>query len=235
MAGRLYIPALDLARALPTLRYEAPLLTAVNLAPRRPVSHIRLEAGQACLTPVFWGLTPSWLRVLDHAPHCARAESLDERRMFREAFAARRSLVPVGGVYVWKMQPRFKQPFLVTRVDRGPMLLAGIWCRYHTALTDYADSMALVTVATNDFLAPLSDRLPALIDAADAMQWLDPQTPLATARRLLRPAPRELLGAFPVSRQVNDPGNQGPACAHPTGPMLRCNRRDNAQAPPDPA
>ncbi len=226
MAGRLYIPPLEMDGLLPELRQEAPLLSAANMAPRRPVSHIRLEAGAACLSRVFWGLTPSWLTVLDHAPHCARAESLDERPMFREAFASRRSLVPAGGVYLWKMQPRFKQPFLVTRVDRRPMLLAGIWCRYHTTLTEYADSMALVTVPTNAFLAPLGDRLPALIDAADAMRWLDPDTPAGTARALLRPAPRELLGAFPVSRRVNDPANQDLACAHPTGPMLRWNEQE---------
>ncbi|MFQ3786691.1 SOS response-associated peptidase [Halomonas sp. A29] len=226
MAGRLYIPPLDMVRLLPELRQETPLLTATNLAPRRPLSHIRLEAGRASLSQVFWGLTPSWLTVLDHAPHCARAESLDARPMFRDAFSSRRSLVPVGGVYVWKIQPRFKQPFLVTRVDRGPMLLAGIWSRYHTDLTEHTDSMALVTVSTNEFLAPLSDRLPALIDAADAMRWLDPKTAPETAYALLRPAPRELLGAFPVSRRVNDPANQDPACAHPTGPMLRWNEQE---------
>ncbi|RCV89099.1 SOS response-associated peptidase [Billgrantia montanilacus] len=221
MAGRLFIPPLDLARLLPDLCQDAPLITAANLSPRRPVSHIRLEGGIARLSPVFWGLTPPWLTVLDHAPHCARAESLESRRMFREAFAARRSLVPVGGVYVWKPQPRFKQPFLITRVDRGPLLLAGVWCRYHTSLSEHADSMALITVPTGSLLAPLSDRLPALIAADDAACWLDPQTPLPTAKALLRPAPGELLGAFPVSRRVNDPKNQDPACAHPTGPMLR--------------
>ncbi|MBW6390410.1 SOS response-associated peptidase [Billgrantia antri] len=226
MAGRLYIPPLDLGRLLPELHQESPLLASANLAPRRPVSHVRLEAGRTCLARAFWGLTPSWLTVLDHAPHCARAESLDSRPMFRDAFSARRCLVPAGGVYVWKLQPRFKQPFLVVRVDRGPMLLAGIWCRYHTDLTEYTDSTALVTVPTNGFLAPLSDRLPALIDAADALRWLDPETPRETAQALLRPAPRELLGAFPVSRRVNDPVNQDPACAHPTGPMLRWNEQE---------
>ncbi|WP_010630221.1 SOS response-associated peptidase [Halomonas sp. KM-1] len=226
MAGRLYIPQLDLARLLPGLRQETPLLTGANVAPRRTLTHIRLEADRTCTRPVFWGLTPAWLSVLDHAPHCARAESLDARPMFREAFGARRCLVPVGGIYLWKLQPRFKQPFLVTRVDRAPLLLAGIWCRYHTTLTEHTDSMALVTVSTNDFLAPLGDRLPALIAADDAQRWLDPGTPTEAARALLRPAPRELLGAFPVSRRVNDPNNQDPACAHPTGPMLRWNEQE---------
>ncbi|MDN3555388.1 SOS response-associated peptidase [Halomonas maura] len=221
MAGRLYIPPLDLDRLLPGLTVDETPITGANLAPRRPLSLIRLEAGRPRLGSAFWGLTPPWLKVLDHAPHCARAESLESRAMFREAFAARRCLVPAGGVYVWKAQPRAKQPFLVTRTDRGPLLLAGLWCRFHTSLTEHADSLALITVPTNDLLAPLTDRLPAVIAADDAERWLAPETPAEERRALLIPAPGELLGAFPVSRRVNDPGNRDAACAHPIGPMLR--------------
>ncbi|PWV73352.1 SOS response-associated peptidase [Halomonas sp. A11-A] len=221
MAGRLHIAPLDLARLLPGLVIDAPLVTSPNLAPRRMLSAIRLEAGVPRLGRLFWGLTPPWLEVLDHAPHCARAESLEERPMFREAFQARRCLVPASGVYVWKAQPRFKQPFLVTRVDRGPLLLAGLWCRFHTSLAQHSDSLALITVPTGPLLAPLTDRLPAVIAPEDARRWLDPETPSEAAQAMLVPAPRELLGAFPVSRRVNSPAHQDAACAHPVGPMLR--------------
>lgn len=221
MAGRLHIAPLDLAQLLPGLAIDAPLLTSPNLAPRRLLSAIRLEAGRPRLSHLFWGLTPPWLEVLDHAPHCARAESLEERPMFREAFQARRCLVPASGIYAWKPQPRFKQPFLITRADRGPLLLAGLWCRFHTTLAEHTDSLALITVPANPLLAPLTDRLPAVIDTARAQRWLDPQTPLAEVRALLKPAPLELLGAFPVSRRVNNPAHQDAACAHPVGPMLR--------------
>lgn len=221
MAGRLHIAPIELDRLLTDLTAETTLITGANLAPRRPLSILRLEGGQPRLVNAFWGLTPPWLKVLDHAPHCARAEALTSRPMFREAFGARRCLVPASGIYVWKPQPRFKQPFLVTRVDRGPLLLAGLWCRFHTTLSAYNDSMALITVPSNALLAPLTERLPAVIDPEEARRWLDPQTPQNDAQKLLVPAPRELLGAFPVSRRVNDPANHDPACAHPTGPMLR--------------
>ncbi|WP_254276507.1 SOS response-associated peptidase [Halomonas sp. 3H] len=223
MAGRLHIAPLDLAQLMPDLTVDAPLVTSPNLAPRRMLSAIRLEAGVAHLGRLFWGLTPPWLEVLDHAPHCARAESLEARPMFREAFLARRCLVPASGVYAWKAQPRSKQPFLVTRSDRGPLLLAAIWCRFHTSLAEHTDSLALVTVATSPLLAPLTDRLPAVIEPDAARRWLDPRTPPDTARALLVTAREELLGAFPVSRRVNNPANQEAACAHPIGPML-CRR-----------
>ncbi|MEQ5800775.1 SOS response-associated peptidase [Halomonas sp. H10-9-1] len=221
MAGRLHIAPIDFSQLLPDLAMDMPQVSSANLAPRRMLSGIRLEAGRMRLGRLFWGLTPPWLTVLDHAPHCARAESLSSRRMFREAFLARRCLVPATGIYVWKPQPRAKQPFLVTRVDRGPLLLAAIWCRFHTSLAEHTDSLALITVPTNTLLAPLSDRLPAAISPADAPRWLDPQAPAEAAQAMLTPAPRELLGAFPVSRRVNSPANQEAACAHPVGPMLR--------------
>lgn len=221
MAGRLHIAPVDISQLMPDLVMETPLLTGANLAPRRLLSGIRLVAGRPRLARLFWGLTPPWLEVLDHAPHCARAESLTSRRMFREAFYARRCLIPATGVYVWKPQPRFKQPFLVTRVDRGPLLLAALWCRFHTSLAEHTDSMALITVPTSGLLAPLSDRLPAVIPPAEARRWLDPQTPSEAAQAMLAPAPKELLGAFPVSRHVNNPANQDATCAHPVGPMLR--------------
>ncbi|MGC3875109.1 SOS response-associated peptidase [Halomonas sp. GXIMD04776] len=221
MAGRLHITSLSLDGLLPRLAVDQPLNTSPNLAPRRPLSIIRLEQGRPKLVDAFWGLTPPWLKVLDHASHCARVESLEERAMFREAFAARRCLIPVSGVYVWKALPRWKQPFLVTRVDRGPMLLGALWVRFHTTLTAYTDSTALITMPANPLLAPLTDRFPAVIDPSYAEAWLDPETPLEQVRDHLLPAPLELLGAFPVSRRVNDPSCQDWACAYPTGNMAR--------------
>lgn len=221
MAGRLHIAPIDLPRLLPDLVVDAPLMTSPNLAPRRMLSALRVEAGRPHLARLFWGLTPPWLEVLDHAPHCARAESLATRPMFREAFQARRCLVPASGLYVWKSQPRFKQPFLVTRVDRGPLLLAGLWCRFHTSLAEHTDSLALITVPANPLLAPLSDRLPAVIPSSATRRWLAPETPAAGLEALLAPAAMELLGAFPVSRRVNNPAHQDASCAHPIGPMLR--------------
>lgn len=225
MAGRLHIAPLPLDDLLPGLQLTQPLLTSPNLAPRHVLSMIRLEHDSLQLVSAFWGLTPPWLKVLDHAPHCARAESLDSRPMFHEAFSTRRCLIPVSGVYVWKSLPRMKQPFLVTRTDRGPLLLAGLWSRYPTSLTEYNDSTALITVPTNRFLRPLTDRFAAIIDPLHANVWLDSSTPLAIARQSLVPASLKLLGIFPVSRRVNDPTHQDWACGHPTGAMTCWNSK----------
>ncbi|WP_148253222.1 SOS response-associated peptidase [Aidingimonas lacisalsi] len=220
MAGRLYIPSLTTETLLPGLTVDAPLHSSPNLAPRQPLSIVRWETHNPHQVNAFWGFTPPWLKVLDHAQHCARAETLSSRPMFAEALDTQRCLVPVGGVYIWKSLPRMKQPFLVTRIDRGPLLLAGLWCRFPTTGHHYHDSMALITVASPPFLDPLSDRLPALMSPESAVDWLHPETSRQQVESMLHPPAGELLGAFPVSKRVNDPACQEWACAHPTGPML---------------
>lgn len=221
MTGRLHVQRLPLSRLVPSLNSAEALIESPNLAPRQPVSAIRLEQGEYRLQPLFWGLTPPWLKVLDHAPHCARAETLSERAMFNEAFQARRCVIPVSGFYVWKTQPRSKQPYLVTQVNRAPLLLGALWCRYHTALTTYTDSTALISVPANACLSTLTDRLPLVIPPQALATWLDPQSDVTTLNTLLTPAPLELLGAFKVSKHVNNPAYQASSCAHPLGPMLR--------------
>ncbi|WP_251976951.1 SOS response-associated peptidase [Salinicola avicenniae] len=219
MAGRLHIDDWTRDRTLPGFRSSEPPILTPNAAPRRWLSILRHEAGETVLREAFWGLTPTWLKVLDHAPHCARAESLQERPMFREALASRRCLLPVSGIYVWQPGLRGKQPFLITRTDRGPLLLAALWSRYALDSQVSRDSFALITVPVSAFVAPLSERLPAIIDSRQAATWLAADTATDHAEALLEPADRELLGAFPVSKRVNDPAHQEWACAYPVGPM----------------
>jgi len=219
MAGRLHVDDWTRHPTSPAFRSIDSPIFSPNLAPRRWLSILRQEVDTTVLRDAFWGLTPTWLKVLDQAPHCARAESLDERPMFREALAERRCLVPVTGIYVWQNGLRGKQPFLVTHTDRSPLLLAGIWSRYAPDVGESRDTFALITVPSPELVAPMSDRLPAVIASSQAEDWLSSATSPVSVRALIGPADRELLGAFPVSKQVNDPAHQEWACGYPVGPM----------------
>lgn len=222
MPGRLHIDDWTRFSALPSFeRDEVPTLSP-NVAPRNWLTLLRHESGRIVLRDAFWGLTPPWLKVLDHAPHLARAESLDERRMFRDALATHRCVIPVTGVYAWQARVRGKQPYLVTHTDRSPMLLAGLWTRYTLDTGPARDSCALITVAASAFIAPLSERFPALIAPGSLATWLDPATPPDRVRALLAPACDAQLGAFPVSKSVSDPAQQNWASAYPIGAMQVC-------------
>src|SRR6516165_1338134 len=76
-----------------------------------------------------WGLVPYWAKDLKvgFANINAKAEGIENRPAFREAFQRRRCLVPVDNFYEWKKTGAGKQPYAIALADRGLMALAGLW------------------------------------------------------------------------------------------------------------
>ena len=56
----------------------------------------------------------------------AKAEGIDTKSAFREAFARRRCLVPFDCFYEWKKLGKERQPYAVALADRRLMALAGL-------------------------------------------------------------------------------------------------------------
>ena len=75
------------------------------------------------------------------------------------------------------------------------------------------ESCTLITTEANETVGPVHDRMPVILHPEDYGRWLDPgvQKP-ELVQPLLRPYPSEELAAFPVSRRVNNPKNDDPAC-----------------------
>ena len=84
---------------------------------------------------------------------------------------------------------------------------------------------AVVTTDANDLVAPLHDRMPAVIPPEEFAEWLNPATPPGRLREMLRPYPSQRMKAYAVSRRVNDVRNNDPSCIEPvsdgaTGALL---------------
>ena len=62
-------------------------------------------------------------------------------------------------------------------------------------------------------VAPVHGRMPVILEPEHLARWLDPEErrPAALAG-LLAPPPDHWLEAYPVSKLVNDPRNEGPRC-----------------------
>ena len=73
-----------------------------SLAPGASVLLTRKVEAQLQLSRARWGLTPAWLNDFTRTPAQARAETLAEQPMFREAFRQRRGLLPANGFYEWR-------------------------------------------------------------------------------------------------------------------------------------
>jgi putative SOS response-associated peptidase YedK len=90
------------------------------------VDVIRLDKdGKRELVPMRWGLIPAWwAKSLKEIPATfnARAESVADKPMFRDAFRGQRCIIPASGFYEWTGDKGNKQPHLFTAADGSPIL-----------------------------------------------------------------------------------------------------------------
>ncbi len=177
-----------------------------NIAPAARVAIVRLQDDQRRSAPVIWGLTPRWVKDLNGPqPINARAETVADKPMFRDAFKRRRCLIPADGFYEWKRVGNAKQPYRFVMRDGEPFAFGGIWESWHAGQTDARETCAMVTTLANAVMAPIHDRMPVIVLPADYARWLDPANDKAYA--LLKPLPNDLLRAYPVSTRVNNARN----------------------------
>ena len=106
------------------------------------------------------GLVPFWARTSRRLSNIdAKAETVDTRPAFREAFMRRRCLVPFDCFYEWKKLGKEREPYAVALADRRLMALAGLWETWRSAAGGRVRSFAIVTTAPNALLAELHDRM----------------------------------------------------------------------------
>ena len=198
---------------------EAVFPPRYNIAPSQPVAIVRnaMASGRE-LALVRWGLIPSWVkdprefRMMINA----RGETAADKPSFRGAMRHRRCLVPTDGFYEWIGAAGAKRPFLVRPRGGGPMALAGIFEHWMGADGSEVETMAILTVAANQTMAGLHDRMPAILAPGQFDAWLDCSSGSSVeAARMLAPAPEELLELIEVSRRLNNPRNEGPEVQEP--------------------
>ena len=75
--------------------------------------------GTRQLVPMRWGMIPNWwskpLKELRLATFNARAETVAQKPMFRDAFRRNRFIIPASGYHEWQNTPGGKQPYHFTR------------------------------------------------------------------------------------------------------------------------
>ena len=186
-----------------------------NIAPSHKVPAVRQVDGQREAVLLHWGLLPHWAkdRKLAYKTINARAETVAEKPAFRNAFRQRRCLIPATGFFEWRGIKGGKQPYNIQRRDGGLMAFAGLWECWTSDEGEQVDSCTIIVTAANDTVRPIHDRMPVILDREYHSTWLDPtiQDP-NRLKPLLKPCPAELIHAYPVTRSVGSPANDGPAC-----------------------
>jgi putative SOS response-associated peptidase YedK len=187
-----------------------------NVAPPQSVPVVRVTNGARELVELRLGLIPHWSGDPPGDAHVnARSETVSRKPSFRDAFKARRCLVPVSGFYGWKPVGPRKQPYYFRPRDGGVFACAGIWDRW-TGLDDTVETVAVLTMPANALVMPCDERMPVIFDTEQFAAWLDPndKNP-AKCLAPLGPYPVERMECWPVSTRVNSPSEDDPELLAP--------------------
>lgn len=186
-----------------------------NLAPSEPLLAVTNEA-PGLVVELRWGLVP-WFAddpKIAHKLINARAESAAVKPSFRDSFRRRRCVILVDGFYEWTAGSKRgapRQPHHVRRRDGRVFGLAGLFDVWRKGAGPPLRSCVILTTEPNELIAPLHDRMPAVLPLDAWPRWLAPgEVDPAALQELLVPYPAALLEERPVSLAVNKPENDGP-------------------------
>jgi len=184
-----------------------------NIAPTQPVQILRQPSGSRELATLRWGLIPGWMKPEKVAEshqrpqHNARGETIAEKPFFRQAFSARRCLIPADAFYEWN--PKTKQPYCVRRYDEMPFMMAGIWEFWEGANGSEIETCAVITTQANETLTHVHHRMPVMLAQSCWDDWLSAgERQLEKIGALLKPAPENDFIAYPISKDVNKVSNE---------------------------
>lgn len=178
-----------------------------NISPGTDIAVIRRSPeGKRVLHRLRWGLIPHWSEdpSIGAKLNNARGESVHERPSFKNAFAKRRCLIPVSGFYEWKPQGKIKQPYYFSSANGHPLALGGLWESWKAPDGSIVRTTCIITTAANELMAPIHDRMPVIVEAADWQRWL--ASPAEEVTDLIHPYTGYDLQAWPVERRVSRTG-----------------------------
>lgn len=153
-------PALQPIRSRLAQQQALPCWPDDQIAPsdRAPV----LLAGAPELTPALmtWGFPWPGRQPVIHA----RAETLLERPMFRDAAVQRRCIIPASAFYE---RDHARQQFRFSLQDGQPLYMAAVWDK-----RGGMDCVCIITTEANDSVRPTHGRMPLLLPPDQLEPWL---------------------------------------------------------------
>lgn len=136
-----------------------------------------------------WGLVPAWSKEFkpSFTTINARAESVQDRPLYKLPFLRRRALIPASGFYEWQKRGAAKQPYYFYLPNRDLFSFAGLYDVWYDEHRNPKKSFTIITTQGNDTLSGIHERMPVILDQTEELHWLDPKTKPEQLQLLLDP------------------------------------------------
>ena len=152
-----------------------------------------------------WGLIPFWAKKASIGSGMinARIETIAEKPAFKNAIEKRRCIIPFDGFYEWKKVDKEKIPYRIQLLDKSIFAVAGIWEKWRSPDQELIYSFSVITQPANKLMAPIHDRMPAILLPEQEKLWIDQSLSTKEALQLIEPYPDDAMHAYTVSSRVN--------------------------------
>lgn len=197
----------------------APIEPRYNIAPSQNVLAVRSDSKRHKREAVElrWGLIPSWSKdpAIAYKLLNARAETVDEKPSFKNAFSSRRCLIPADGYYEWKTVGKQKLPSYFHLKDNRPFAFAGLWESWSQE-GKTLETCCIITTNANPLAASIHDRMPVIVKPENFSLWLGESAGTKSQlKALLSPYAEDDFERVEVGVYVNNVKNQGVECVRP--------------------
>ncbi len=205
-------------------------LPRYNAAPMQRLPVFAVRHDELIAEPMQWWLIPHWSKdgKLGFSSFNAKAETLDQSKLFSPYFKGSRCLIPADAFYEWQrvtttQEVRGKQkkveekhPMCVRMNNDAPFLFAGLFSIWKDAEGNERPTFTIITTEPNELMAPIHRRMPVVLPEQHIEQWLDRSyKDTDHLKKLLVPYPAKKMKAYRVSSLVSNPRNDAAECMRP--------------------
>lgn len=166
------------------------LLEPAEVYPNYQARIILVDGMDPLLTNAHWSLVPKWSSIYTertkqgpkYSTNNARSETITTSKLFAPPWnAGQRCVFPVSTFNEWRGEKGSKEKLDISASGSEVTFLAGIFERDdHNQL-----SCTMLTIDANEFMKPIHDRMPVILDHWEA--WLDPEITPDEAQSFLKP------------------------------------------------
>lgn len=165
-----------------------------NVVPSQFIPTVIHYNGKNQLVCFRWGLIPSWSKdpSIAHKLINARAETVDKKPSFRDAFQKRRCLIIADGFYEWKREGNKKMPLYYYLKSGRPFGFAGLYETWRSPDKKEINTCTIITTDANALIAPVHNRMPVILSSDQERAWLDSDAfDVSALKSVLKPYPAE--------------------------------------------
>jgi putative SOS response-associated peptidase YedK len=146
-----------------------------NITPTQSVPVVVRHNGNNQLVSYRWGLIPSWSKDPSMGSNLinARAETVDKKPSFKNAFKNKRCLIVADGFYEWKKEGKSKDPLYFYLKSGRPFGFAGLYETWISPDKKEINTCTIITTDANQLIKPVHDRMPVILPRDKEQVWLD--------------------------------------------------------------